>query len=234
MRAMTSRLMKHEKQTTGRSDGFTGTILLTAFGPFPGAPFNPSGPLVRKLAYARRPAFADMALVGHIFPTSYHAVDKGLPALLKRFRPDAVLMFGLSTRSRHIRIETQARNTLSAFPDASGKTATTSTIERGTRSRLPIRAPRAALLRAARASRIPARLSRDAGRYLCNYLYWRALEAAAQPGGPRVVAFIHIPNVRQNIRRRSHRPAFGDLHRMGEAVLAAVVAALNRPRHGND
>ena len=29
------------------------TILLTGFGPFPGAPFNPTGPLVTELARAR-------------------------------------------------------------------------------------------------------------------------------------------------------------------------------------
>lgn len=211
------------------------TVLITGFGPFPGAPFNPSGPLVRKLAYARRPAFADIALIGHIFPTSYAAVDKGLPILLERFQPDAVLMFGLATRSRHIRIETLARNAVSAFPDVSGHSAKRSSIARSAPHHLPIRAPRAALLQAARTGAIPARLSRDAGRYLCNYLYWRGLEAAARAGGPHVVVFVHIPNTsrtsaRKQRRRRSFR--FADLVRTGEAVLAGVVAALNRRTAG--
>lgn len=100
-----------------------------------------------------------------------------------------------------------------------------------------MRAPRAALLRAAREGGVPARLSHDAGRYLCNYLYWRALEAAARQGGPALVAFIHIPNIRRPDTRRApvrkqagRRPAVADLARTGEALLAATVAALKRPR----
>lgn len=208
------------------------TVLVTGFGPFPGAPFNPSGPLVKKLAALRRPAFAQVRLIGHVFPTSYRAVDRDLPDLIARHRPDAILMFGLAARSRHVRIETQACNALAAAPDVSGFSPAAFAILPQRRQRLPIRAPRTSLLRAARGGRIPARLSRDAGRYLCNYLYWRGLESAAQPGGPKLVAFIHIPNIpRAPARRCGGRPrfAFHELLRTGQAVLAAVVSALNRP-----
>jgi len=210
------------------------TVLVTGFGPFPGAPFNPSGPLVQRLARLRRPAFAGVRLIPHVFATSYRSVDRDLPQLIAQHQPDIVLMFGLATRSRHVRIETQARNTLAAMPDASGFAPAARAIGRMLRPRLPIRAPRIALLRAARSGRIPARLSRDAGRYLCNYLYWRSLEAAAQAHGPRLVAFVHIPNVRRNpARRRGGRRPFSldDLAQTGEKLLAAAVAALNqRPR----
>jgi len=46
-------------------------ILITGFGPFPGAPFNPTQPLVARLLRLRRPAFADIELSGHIFPVTY-------------------------------------------------------------------------------------------------------------------------------------------------------------------
>ena len=42
----------------------TFTILLTGFGPFPGAPFNPTGPLVEHLARRRHPALAGVRRVG--------------------------------------------------------------------------------------------------------------------------------------------------------------------------
>ena len=58
------------------------TILVTGFGPFPGAPFNPTGPLVQRLARVRRPALADVTIVPHVFATSYAAVDRELPALI--------------------------------------------------------------------------------------------------------------------------------------------------------
>ena len=52
------------------------TILITGFGPFPGVPFNPTGPLVKRLARLRRPALAAVKIVPHIFPTRYAAVDR--------------------------------------------------------------------------------------------------------------------------------------------------------------
>ena len=57
------------------------TILLTGFGPFPGAPFNPTGPLVRALARRRHPALAGVRRVAHVFDTRYDAVDRELPEL---------------------------------------------------------------------------------------------------------------------------------------------------------
>src|SRR5689334_4624162 len=91
----------------------TTTILLTGFGPFPGAPFNPTGPLVETLARQQHRPLSDVRRVAHVFPTSYEAVDKELPTLLAREQPDVLLMFGLALRTRTLRIETCARNALS-------------------------------------------------------------------------------------------------------------------------
>ena len=91
------------------------------------------------------------------------------------------------------------------------------------------RAPFAALLAAARSSRVPARLSRDAGRYLCNYSYWRALETASRSGTP-LAQFIHIPPVARNPRRpgKKKRVSHAALARAGEAVLLALLVAQRR------
>jgi len=59
-------------------------ILITGFGPFPGAPFNPTMPLVKRLTQLRRPAFADVELIGHIFHVTYATVDRELPELIAR------------------------------------------------------------------------------------------------------------------------------------------------------
>src|SRR3954469_10449747 len=94
-------------------------ILITGFGPFPGAPFNPTMPLVARLLRLRRPAFGDVELSGHIFPVTYRGVDRELPQLVTRHRPHALLMFGLASRTRHLRIETRARNAVTMlWPDA--------------------------------------------------------------------------------------------------------------------
>src|SRR5476649_1146453 len=94
-------------------------ITITGFGSFPGAPFNPTGPLVARLLRLRRPAFGEVELSGHIFPVTYKAVDRELPELLAKHRPHALLMFGLATRTPHVRIETRARNAVTMlWPDA--------------------------------------------------------------------------------------------------------------------
>lgn len=225
---MTGSPLNHGTPTDDRSVRSTRTILVTGFGPFPGAPFNPTGPLVQRLARKRHPVLANVRIVPHVFTTSYECVDGELPALIARHRPDALLMFGLATRSRHVRIETLARNTLSAIPDASGCVAADFQIDAGAQGSRPICAPDGDLLQAARRGRIPARLSRDAGGYLCNYLYWRALEAAASAEGPRLAAFIHVPDSRSTaIKGRARRNfVFGDLVRAGEHLVRALAAAL--------
>src|ERR1700730_2214436 len=85
-------------------------ILITGFGPFPGAPCNPTQPLVARLLRLRRPALDDVKLLGHVFPVTYQAVDRELPELLAKHRPQALLMFGLANRTPYVRIETRARN----------------------------------------------------------------------------------------------------------------------------
>ncbi len=95
----------------------TATILITGFGPFPGAPFNPTEPLVMELARRRH----NVRRVGHVFRVSYEAVDRELTALLAREKPDALIMFGLAARTRHLRVETRARNAITRLlPDAGG------------------------------------------------------------------------------------------------------------------
>jgi pyroglutamyl-peptidase len=204
------------------------TILVTGFGPFPGAPFNPTGPLAERLARLRRPGLADTKIVAHAFPTSYAAVDRELPRLIAEHKPDALLMFGLAPRAKTIRIETRARNAVALLPDAGGA-ARAAKIAASGPTALALPAPTMQLVAAARAARVPVARSHDAGRYLCNYLCWRATEAAAIKGGPRVAAFIHVPPVQRKVRPRCGNPRLSadDLARAG-ARLVMVIAATAR------
>lgn len=206
------------------------TILITGFGPFPGAPVNPTTPLVRHLARLRRPGLADVRLVGHVFTTSYAAVDRELPQLIARHRPDALLMFGVATRETRIRIETRARNALAMLPDATSTSLRRHAIMPGAPAARRIPAPVVQLLAGARSARVPAYLSRDAGKYLCNYISWRGAEAAEAANGPRLAAFIHVPPLARVPRRKGCRRRLnaGDLARAGEAILTALATAVRR------
>ncbi len=201
------------------------TILVTGFGPFPGAPFNPTGPLVARLGRLRRPGLAEVKIVAHVFPTSYAAVDRDLPKLIAKHKPDALLMFGLAPRAKTIRIETRARNTVALFPDAGAARA--GKIAPGGPSVVALPAPTTPLQSVARAARVPAMRSHDAGRYLCNYLCWRGTEAAAKPGGPRLAAFVHVPMIRRKARPRrgKSRLSAEDLARAGARLIKVIAAA---------
>jgi pyroglutamyl-peptidase len=208
------------------------TVLITGFGPFPGAPFNPTESLARRLGARRRPALADVTRFTHVFRTSYAAVDEELPRLVARHRPDVLLMFGLAARTPHVRIETRARNAVSArVPDAGGKILRRTDIAAGAAPALTGRAPFQKLLRAAMVARMPARLSRDAGAYLCNYVYWHGVTASARNRPIPIVAFVHVPAVAGMGRRHSKRaPTLNDLTRAGEAILLALVTAARDER----
>jgi pyroglutamyl-peptidase len=112
------------------------------------------------------------------------------------------------------------------FPDAHGSVPARATIAAGAPPSLRGRAAFSRLLAAARMTRVRTKLSRDAGTYLCNYVYWRALEAAAQPSGPRRAVFIHVPPVGQapRPRGRARRHAFtpDELFRAGDAIVLAL------------
>lgn len=202
-------------------------ILVIGFGPFPGAPFNPSAKIVEALARRRRPALAEIELTAHVLQTVYAAVDRDLPKLFAA-KHDVVLMFGLAGRRRALCIETRARNACSVlFPDAGGHRPSDSVIIRRVPSARKGNAPFAQLLSAARTSAVPSRLSRDAGRYLCNYAYWRALERVRS--GRPLVAFVHVPAVRigPQPKRKTRRqaPALATLVVAAEALLLAFIAA---------
>jgi pyroglutamyl-peptidase len=161
----------------------------------------------------------------HIFETSYAAVDRDLPKLIAGHKPDILLMFGLAARTPFVRIETRARNTMSIlFPDVSGYRPDDRAIAHG-KPALAGRAPFRRLLGAARGARVPARMSRDAGRYLCNYVYWRALEASRS--GTPLAQFIHIPPApnRPRLKGRRRRMSQATLLRAAEAILLALLAA---------
>jgi pyroglutamyl-peptidase len=178
------------------------TILITGFGPFPGAPVNPTGPLVERVTRLARVRYPKAAFASHVFRTSYAAVDLELPDLLKRLKPDALVMFGLAPRASVIRVETLARNSVSFTPDVDRLTPPRRSIAAGAPSTMTMPAPARHVHAALRRSGIPAVLSHNAGTYLCNYLSWRGAESANRPAGPSLVIFIHVPMVRLRQPRR--------------------------------
>jgi len=141
-------------------------------------------------------------------------------------------MFGLAARTPYLRIETRARNAITAiWPDADGTRVRKGSIAAGAEA-LMFGTHTTRLLRAALASGIEARASRDAGSYLCNYLSWRAIEATRRDNGPRLAAFIHVPLLARNgTARIPGGITLETLVDAGEGMLGEMIKLTRRALH---
>jgi pyroglutamyl-peptidase len=210
-------------------------ILVTGFKPFPGAPYNPTEKLVARLMQLRRPALADVERIPHIFPVTYRDVDRQLPELIATYAPDALLMFGLATRTRHVRIESRARNTITQiWPDADHAAVRHRSIDGTSAATMPFGSHTRMILQSALTTGIDARMSISAGFYLCNYLSWRAIEATRAENGPRLAAFVHIPLIPRHPAATPqgayNRVTFEQLADAGEAMLITMVKLAKQRR----
>jgi pyroglutamyl-peptidase len=168
-------------------------VLLTGFGPFPGAPENVSKWLVEALPDTIPSSRLGCDLHGTVLPTEWAEVSRRGPELLDRHKPRLVLHFGLNRRARGFRIEQFAHNRVEARPDARGALPKGGCIlERG-RARLDTPVPARKLTEHLQQSGLPAARSRSAGGYLCNFLYYHSLHWAAAREERCHVCFVHLP-----------------------------------------
>lgn len=207
--------------------------LVAGFGPFPGAARNPSAELARRVARRRTPALADVSIFSEMLPTSYAAVFETLPGLIARHDPDVVLLFGLASRTPYLRVELRAVNRATSFyADATKRKHATRAVIAGAAPELRVLADARKLLSAARGMGVDARLSHDAGRYICNAAFYRTLHGSRDTARPRLVAFVHIPppRARRRLDRKTGkaRPTMDTLVRAGSAILGALTAQARR------
>jgi len=168
-------------------------VLITGFGPFPGATENSSAWLVETLAASRLSSRLNCTLHAEVLPTEWAEVATLGPRLFNQHRPRVMLHLGLNKRARGFRIERTARNLIDPNEDARGAMPSTrSVLERG-RALLDTRLSAPNLVKHLRAQGLPAAASRSAGTYLCNYLYYLSLDWARRQEAPCDVCFVHIP-----------------------------------------
>jgi pyroglutamyl-peptidase len=166
-------------------------VLITGFGPFPGAAENPSAWLAEALAAAVTPP--GCTLHAEVLPTEWAEVATRGPRLLRQHRPRLILHLGLSRNAKGFRIERSAHNIIALREDARGALpGMRSVIEFGD-ARLDTGISAAKLASHLRTQDLPAAASRSAGTYLCNYLYYLSLHWARAQEAPCDVAFVHLP-----------------------------------------
>ncbi len=149
-------------------------VLITGFEPLGRHRVNSSWEAVRIASQRLGPKVLAARL-----PVHRATAAAALTALLERHHPDACLLTGLA-RGRALRIEQVARR-----PKVLGGVEMPPTL-RGT---WPVRETGLALA----GSKLPYRVSLNAGRYVCDSTYWALLRFRQGRGWPAWAGFLHVP-----------------------------------------
>lgn len=168
-------------------------VLATGFGPFPGAPVNPTETLMARLA-ARPPALGpEVTVTTAVIPTVYGSLADELARLGALHRPHVAVHFGLAASATGFRLERLARNRQNVMRvDAAGGLPTAVEIAPGGAD-LPTRLPLDPIAEALHAAGLPVQWSDDCGDYLCNTTFYHAVGGLVDGYAPAVTGFIHVP-----------------------------------------
>ena len=205
-------------------------ILVTGFEPFGGETINASWEATRALDRWRCGDFVAHAV---ILPVAYEACVADFVAAFERLQPAAVLMTGQAARRGLVSVERYAHNRARAV-NADSRGVVLGAATRSEAERLEANAPVRGVARGIWAAGVPTRVSIDAGDYVCNHLYFGALNflAGSALGAPAV--FVHLPATpeqtleRANVRRLPTADAARALQ-AAASVLAQAVPRLISP-----
>jgi pyroglutamyl-peptidase len=199
------------------------TILVTGFEPFGGETINASWQAARKLDGWRCGQFAAAA---RLLPCAYEASVKELVRALETLEPEAVLMTGQAARRGVVCVERFARNLDdAASPDNQGVVRRAAPILEGAPERLQATATVKAVADAIREAGVPARVSRNAGGFVCNHLYFGALQYLRERKPATPAVFLHLPATpEQTLQTASaRRLASGDAAKALRMAAGAMV-----------
>jgi pyroglutamyl-peptidase len=195
-------------------------LAITGFGPFPGVSFNASERLIAELAAIPPRILPAPLLFAAALPTDWRQALPRLRRFVGEVRPHVLVHFGVSARAHGFVIETRAVNQTSRRADCAGGLAGRRCVRADARAVLTATMPAGDVLRRLRLEGIPATLSADAGRYLCNAVLFDSLAMSEAGADTPVVGFIHIPPLPRPEEGAALANGFGwDQLRRGSAVI---------------
>ena len=183
-------------------------VLLTGFGPFPGAERNVSADLVRTAARRLRHRYPEVGFHVVILPTEWARAPVALQRQYHRLRPAIAVHFGISSTARTLVIETRAANSCRPLPDAKDALPPAPFVSPGGPAALKVTLPIDRILRHLRRHAIPHTRSTDAGNYLCNAALYHSLWLSREMTPRGRAGFIHIP---ANLEKGNGSPGLGGL-----------------------
>jgi pyroglutamyl-peptidase len=205
------------------------TILVTGFEPFGDETINASWEAARRLEGWRH---GDYAAVARLLPCAYDTSVKELVLAIETLRPDALLMTGQAARRGVVCVERFAHNLDdAAAPDNHGALRRGIRIARDAPDWLKAAAPVTAIIRGIKEAGIPGRVSTNAGGFVCNHLYFGALDYLRRERRAIPAIFVHLPAApeqtpaRANARRLTAAKAADALRAAASAMVAGPGAA---------
>jgi pyroglutamyl-peptidase len=164
--------------------------LLTGFGPFGQVVNNPSARIVEHFARVGAPGHV---LTTQVLPVSYARAQQRVRDRLGAGRFDAALLLGVAVSEDRLRLEMLGRWQPGEGPDCDGRLASSTDRPPASHDQYSATVDLELLLNDLISAGLPARLSDDAGRYVCNHTYYAALHAIAAQGLPTRCLFLHVP-----------------------------------------
>ncbi len=159
-------------------------LLISAFEPFGGEEINPAEEAVKRLE--------GEGIYKLILPVEYETAGRLLIAEIGRVKPDRVIMVGQAGGRDAVTPERRAVNERNAkAPDNAGRVCLSEKIIEGGPGELSATLDPALLAEAILKEGIPARVSASAGTFVCNDVFYLALEHLK--GSPVRADFIHLP-----------------------------------------
>jgi pyroglutamyl-peptidase len=167
------------------------TILVSGFEPFGGETINASWEAAQRLEGWRHGKHTTAA---RMLPCAYEASVKTLISAIETLRPDALLMTGQAARRGVVCVERFAHNLDDASaPDNDGVLRRALRISRSAPDWLEAAAPIRTIAQAINEAGISARVSKNAGAFVCNHLYFAALQYLRERKSAIPAVFVHLP-----------------------------------------
>jgi pyroglutamyl-peptidase len=196
-------------------------VLVSGFEAFDGRNLNPTQRLIEAIERQEIIHPEEIELKGILLPVRFLDSYDILKKQVDLFNPDVILSFGLAAGRSAIELEEVALNLInSTTPDNNGVIITNSPITlngaESYQSTLPILGIEGKLKEAG----LPAKISKSAGTFVCNYLFYKMMEDNQDT--QRLCGFIHVPLIKEQAEDNSPILEFDDLKKGITAILTYI------------
>lgn len=165
-------------------------VLVTGFEPYGNYSENSSWKAAQQIAFC---SIEGVEVVAKLLPVSFSRVGKVLRSAIELHSPDLLILLGQSAAVDNIKLERVALNMMdSRNADNDGYTPNEVPIDKNGATALFTSLPIKALRSAIEAKGINVKISNSAGLYVCNRLYYEALQLCCERGAMQAI-FVHLP-----------------------------------------